>query len=346
MIPKLTDDAVAELSLGAGRAELLEEIMSTVAPERPAEQTPARQRSRWLAPLAVAAAVAVVASTPLWWGGGQDGSGDGSADPSVSYQPAAQSPGTGYRAVLTAPGWKVDHVEGDSKYGGEVGYRNGGMSLQVTWYPQDSYESYVEDREHITDPPAPGEPVTVLGTSGQLWAYNDTDHAVIREPDQKHWMEIRADGMDKAAYVALLGKLHLVSLAEFESTLPSEFATASERPAAVKAILDDIEAVTGVTVPAGTTLDTDSEQSDPYQLGADIAGQYACSWIVEFADAKADGDQARADEAARVLGTSRQWPVLKEMNADGDYPEVVWEYADKMAAGELPEGYEDGLGCS
>ena len=267
MIPKLTDDAVAELPLGAGRAELLEEIMTTVAPDRPAEQTPVRQRSRWLVPLAVAAAVAAVASTPLWWGGGQGGSGDGSRDPSVSYQPAAQSPGTGYRAVLTAPGWQVDHVEGDSKYGGEVGYRNGAMSLQVTWYPEGSYESYVEDREHITDPPAPGEPVTVLGKPGQMWAYSATDHAVIREPDQEHWMEIRADGMDKAAYVALLGKLRLVSLAEFEATLPSDFATAAERPAAVRAILDDIEGVTGVTVPAGTTLDTDSDAVRPLPAG-------------------------------------------------------------------------------
>ena len=28
------------------------------------------------------------------------------------------------------------------------------------------------------------------------------------------------------------------------------------------------------------------------------------------------------------MGTSRQWPVLKEMDAEGDYSEVVWEYAD------------------
>ncbi len=91
-----------------------------------------------------------------------------------------------------------------------------------------------------------------------------------------------------------------------------------------------------MTVPAGTTLDTSSEEQDPYHLGADIAGQYACAWISEFADAKSAGDQARADEAARVMGTSRQWPVLQEMNADGDYSEVVWDYADTIAAGQVP----------
>ena len=35
LIPKLTDDAVSRLPLESGRAELLEEIMSTVAPDRP-----------------------------------------------------------------------------------------------------------------------------------------------------------------------------------------------------------------------------------------------------------------------------------------------------------------------
>ena len=44
------------------------------------------------------------------------------------------------------------------------------------------------------------------------------------------------------------------------------------------------------------------------------------------------------------MGTSRQWPVLQEMDADGDYPEVVWDYADQVGAGQVPEGYREGLG--
>jgi hypothetical protein len=345
MIPKLTDDAVSRLPLESGRAELLEEIMSTVAPDRQtAEPTPnpTRRRARWLVPIAVAAAVASVASAPLWWGGA-----DNRESPDVSFQTAPDSPGTGYRAVLTAAGWEADHVEEDSKYGGEVGYANGRMSLQITWYPEKTYQEYLTDREHINypDPPAPGDPVQVLGVAGQLWAYSDTDHTVMREPDQGHWMEFRGFGMDRAAFEELLTHLKLVSLAELESALPPSFVTTSERPDAVEDILTGIEQVTGATVPAGTTLKTDLEDSDPYQLGAAVAGQYACAWIAEFADAKTSGDQARADEAARVMGTSRQWPVLQEMNAEGDYPEVVWEYADDMAGGQVPKGYDQGLGC-
>jgi hypothetical protein len=340
-IPKLTDQAVSELPLASGRAELLEEIMTTVAPDRQTEPTPnpTPRRARWVVPIAVAAAVATVASAPLWWGGSDK---QESKQPNVNFQPAAQSPGTGYRAVLTTPGWQVGNVEEDSKYGGEINYTKGEQNLAITWYPEKTYQDYLLDRQHITEPPAPGDAVTVLGKAGQLWAYADTDHTVMREPALGHWMEIRGGGMDRAAFEELLTHLKLVSLAEFESALPASFVESDDRDAAVTEILDGIEEASGATVPAGTTLDVRSDEQDPYHLGADIAGQYSCAWIGEFIDATSSGDQARADEAARVMGTSRQWPVLQEMNAEGDYSEVVWEYADTIAAGKLPGNDKDG----
>jgi hypothetical protein len=33
------------------------------------------------------------------------------------------------------------------------------------------------------------------------------------------------------------------------------------------------------------------------------------------------------------------------MDERGDYPEVLWEYADQVAAGQVPDGYQGGLGC-
>jgi alanine racemase len=30
---------------------------------------------------------------------------------------------------------------------------------------------------------------------------------------------------------------------------------------------------------------------------------------------------------------------------EGDWPEAVWETADKVAAGKVPAGYADGMGC-
>src|SRR5207342_2401659 len=145
MIPRLTDDAISRLPLEAGRAELLEEIMSTVAPDRQTTEPvpdPAPRRARWLVPLGVAAAVAALAGSPLWWGAlHQD------AAPNVHYQSAPESPGTGYRAVLTEPGWQVDAVEEDSKYGGEIDYQKGQQHLAITWYPDNTYQDYLVDRQ-------------------------------------------------------------------------------------------------------------------------------------------------------------------------------------------------------
>jgi hypothetical protein len=54
------------------------------------------------------------------------------------------------------------------------------------------------------------------------------------------------------------------------------------------------------------------------------------------------------------MGTARDWPVLHEMNDEGDYPEVLWRYADAMANGGQIEGGKsmsveesapDALGC-
>jgi hypothetical protein len=32
-----------------------------------------------------------------------------------------------------------------------------------------------------------------------------------------------------------------------------------------------------------------------------------------------------------ALASSHDWAILREMNSDGDYPEVVWQYADAVA---------------
>jgi len=335
MIPKLTDDAVSMLPLEAGRAELLEEIMSTVAPDRQTESlsNPAPRRTRWLAPLAAAAVVAGLAGGTLWWQ--QHRPEDDSTNVATLGLPEGQA------VVLDAPGWQVDSLGGDG-----IRYHKGDANLEITSYDADQYASYVEDREHIVDPPAPGAPIQVLGRPAQMWAYSPQDHTAIREVEAGHWMEFRGDGMDQDAYVALLGQLRLTSDAEFNAALPDDYVTQGERPEAAQQIIDDIQAVSNAGFPDGTQLHVGAgESKDRYQFGAEVAGQYACAWLEAFENATAHGQQGRADEAARVLGTSRQWPILEQMNADGDYPEAVWEYADDVAAGQVPEGYREGLGC-
>jgi hypothetical protein len=344
-IPKLTDDAVSSLPLEAGRAELLEEIMSTVAPDRHnapdqhnnslAEPTrlPTSRRTRWVAPLAAAAVVAGLAGGTVWWQ--QHRPADG------SHQVASLRLPAGKAVVLDAPGWQVDSLSGDG-----IVFRKGAANLEITSYAAKDYASYVEDREHIVDPPAPGTPIQVLGRSAQMWAYSADDHTAIREVEDGRWMEFRAQGVDQAGFVALLGQLRLTSEGEFNASLPSGYVTKGERPAAAETILGDIEDASGAGFPSGTTFQlANGDSKDRYQFGAEVVAQYACAWLESYEDATTHQQPARAAEAVRVLGTSRHWPILQEMNAQGDYPEVVWDYADQVAAGKVPEGYREGLGC-
>jgi hypothetical protein len=337
-IPMLTDDAVSRLPLGAGRAELLEEIMSTVAPDRQtAEPTgPIRHRSRWLAPLAAAAVVAGIAGGSLWWQQHDGGSGgDGSGRVATFDLPEGQS------VVLDAPGWKVDSLDSDG-----IRFRKGDADLEITSYDADSYDSYVTDREHIVDPPAPGKPIEVLGRPAQMWAYSADDHTAIREVEHGHWMEFRAGGLDEAGYLALLGQLRLTTEAEFEAALPDDYVAEGEREVVAGQILADIEAVSGAGFPQGEAPSfRDGDAKDRYQFGAEVVGAYTCAWLESYENAKAHDQGDRASEAARVLGTSRQWPILREMDADGDYPEVLWQIADEAGAGELQHWYREGLGC-
>ena len=83
---------------------------------------------------------------------------------------------------------------------------------------------------------------------------------------------------------------------------------------------------------------------DRYQLGARVAGAVACGWIERWL--------AGDPKAAAALATSRDWPVLQQMNAEGDYPEVVSQFADAVASGGgtgkarvTRESARDGLGC-
>src|SRR5690349_5367090 len=175
MMPTLTDDAVSRLPLGAGRAELLEEIMSTVAPDRQKEtlaepsRLPTSRRTRWVAPLAAAAVVAGMAGGTVWWQ--HQRAADG-----AHHVAAPLGLPDGQAVVLDAPGWKVDSLSGDG-----IVFRKGDANLEITSYAAKDYDSYVEDREHIVDPPAPGEPIQILGRAAQMWAYSADDHTAIRE---------------------------------------------------------------------------------------------------------------------------------------------------------------------
>ena len=339
--------------------QLREELRRTAAgtdptnPDRPQHVvTRARQAQRARRGAAAAASLAVVAAVavPVWLSSATGpGAGDGGFAGQGTTQEATQAEAAGpYRAVLDAPGWEAVHVSvnADAQEDGEVSYAGPAGSVDIMWRPAATYEDYYEDRRHITNPPSDGEAVEVLGETGRMWAYSTQDHTVIRPVENGFTLEVRGSGMTEPAFRELLGQLRLVDETEFEAALPEAFATSGERDAVAAGMLDGIEQHTDPLLPPGVARSSiTSEENDLYALGADVAGGVACAWLQEYADAHAAGDRAAQRAAVAALSGSRDWPVLQEMRERGEYPQVVWDYADQVASGKVPEGWQDGLGC-
>lgn len=347
---KITDQGVAELPIHEGRAELLEEIMAIPTDNQnrtsATDELAARRRTRWLpvagAAAAVAAIAAVIAVPPLL--GDDDKSDDTTTtDPGI----AASAPGNGEIAVLDDPGWKLTYASIDPEHGGELSYeasdqridatpRNSwGVTLDIHWRTADSYDGYVADREDI----GPAEDVEVLGKHAFLWSYSADDHTTIRDVVGDFTLEVRGSGMTRHDYLLLLGSLEAIAPGELDARLPEDFVTDSERADVVADMLADIP------VPDGFDTAIESTEVSRYQLGADVTSAVTCAWIGQFADAEKAGDDAAMKEAADAMATSREWAILDEMTADGDWSSVIWDYADTLAAGKVPEGYEGGIGC-
>lgn len=327
MTPHLTDDAVAGLPLDAARAELLDELVSTPVAEARSVVEPASRQRPWLVPLAAAAAVATLVGVPTWLLSGPEQAREA--------QPAAAPRDW---LVLDAPGWTVDHVsvsDGDS----EVSFVRDGQQVEINLRDADARATYVEDRRHIDHPVVdPGTPTVLAGDAALMWAYDRDDHTAIGPVRGDVYAEVRGTGMGRRAYEQLLGRVSWTDRAGFERLLPESFVTGDEADDAIADMLVGIPLAPGAAVPT-------SRESDPYQLGADVAGQVVCGWVEEFERATAGGEQQAAQVAQANLRSSRHWQFLRDMDADGDYPEVVWEIAAQVVAGEVPSGYRQALGC-
>ncbi|GAA3827405.1 hypothetical protein [Nocardioides panacisoli] len=329
--PKLTDEAVSRLPIQEGRADLLEEIMA-IPTETPvttddlAERRESRRR-RWLPALGAAAAVAAIAAAvavPRLLDGGT----------TAAHLPVA-APGGGEIAVLQAPGWQLVNADSVDEGGGEISYQSGDETLDIDWRPADQYDSYLTDRQDI----GKAEKVTVLGKPSLLWAYSAEDHTVIRPVVGDFMLEFRGSGMDEAAYRSLLGHLLAIDPADLDSYLPDSFVTDDERPDVIAQMLAPIP------VPDGFDKDIQSDEIERYQLGAQVTGAVTCAWLDEYVAAKQDGDKAAMQQAVDAMATSRDWPILKEMRPEGGWSQVIWQFADELAAGTVPEDYAGQIGC-
>jgi hypothetical protein len=149
----------------------------------------------------------------------------------------------------------------------------------------------------------------------------------------------------------VLASLREVSVDAWLGAMPASVVL----PAGTREAVDEM--LEGIPLPRDfdiAALGSYARLRDCYQLGAHVAGAVACAWIERWVDARREGDAVAAATAAETMQGSRDWPILREMNAEGDHPEVLWEYGDAMAGDRtvpggrpltVEESYKSALGC-
>jgi hypothetical protein len=334
--PPYTDDVVMALPLDRARQELLEDIMTTPtlhAARPPAQPADKPRRTRWLVVVASAAAAAVVITAPAWWA--QRGGEEAISPYAPSAISAAQE---STRVLVDAPGWKITYVYGFGTAEGEMTFRNGDQELEVHWRSAENYDDYLQDRAHVSS----GTPVELLGKASTMFTYVEGDYATIRPVEGDSFLEVRGGVGDRSAYLAVLAQLVLTDVDTWLAAMPPEVVVMpSERAETIQEMLEGIRTPPGFDIGA---IPAD-ELGDRYHFGARVTGTVTCAWVERWQQSTRAGNEAEAAEAVAALQSSKDWPILLDMNDQGDYPEVLWEIADKVSAGHFPVGYKQGLGC-
>ncbi len=164
-------------------------------------------------------------------------------------------------------------------------------------------------------------------------------------------LELRAAVPDLAAMEERLGWLTKVDSDAWLDAMPAKVVKAAEHGAVVAEMLK------GIPLPktfATSRIPNEELTTDRYQVGAKVTGTVACLWFRQWGTATRTGDTAAAAEATQAMATARHWPILREMAADGAYPEVLWEDAAAMPQGYFEwDGHKrdllahaEGLGCA
>ncbi len=332
--------------LGGADQHLLEEIMSTPkldsVPARPLRRTLVRQLAG--ATAAAAAVAGIFATSSLWSAQPDDVYAGPTGLPSVGtaaisgreldLKAAQEHP----RLLIDEPGWKAISVYGFAEENGSIEFQNGDRSLQMNWYPDEQYQHYYDDRLHVSKP----EVTTVANRPASIFTYSKNDMSAMLEPQDGTFVELRTGGnWTRATFDEILTHVIKVDAKSFLKALPPEIVTPGDVREEAAKILADVPSPPGFDV---SVLDN-AGANDPYQFGAAVAGRVTCDWIAEWIRADSAGDHQAVKQAAAALRSSHQWKVLHDMNDEGDYPEVVWEIADKVADGDVPKWYKDGLGC-
>jgi hypothetical protein len=327
------EDAMQSVAASSASTDL----RNTIAHTATVTATATQPRRRYLRPAVLAAAAVVVTAVAL---------GITLIRPSTSESAygaelvrfAENSP----RLLVGVDGWRVTRADEEDERTGEMSFNAGTQSLDIFWVG--GATSKDSDKFDMT----PAGYAEIDGSRAYVGYYGTGDdkefEAIWSVDDQA--LDARGAFPTKADFLAVATTLHRVDVDTWLSALPASVIDPASRAATVERMLADVPQPAGFDL---SDLTISAQVSDRYQLGAKVIGAVSCAWIHQWAH----GTAAERQAASEAMATSRQWAILNEMQADGDYPKVVWEIADamngkplKITPGQtLEEWSQPALGC-
>lgn len=277
----------------------------------------------------------------------------------VERGPEAQPP----RYLLAGDGWKVTRVD-EFERDGEMTFARGDTAFELSWRTG-SFEEWLSDRAHGADRLSDvevegGQDATVFadregrGFFTALWQAGDftLEFRVTVVPGRSEPHLDPSARLSESEFGNALRSLRQETLRDWLAAVPETVVQLDERPQAVDAMLADVPLPPGFdTAP----LLRGELVKDEYQFGATVIGTVACAWLDRWATVHRAGERAQARDAAEAMGRVAGSRVLRQMDADGDYPEVVRDLAAAVrGSGKIDQGkpampvedvYPSALGC-
>jgi hypothetical protein len=307
-----------------------------------------RRRRLTVARAGTVALAVAVAATLMLAGGSNPGGRPAPAFAAELVRFAEASP-----LLLLDGGWEVNYADEQTPSEGEMHFTPGaatGVSgaAELHWR-SGTLGDWVSDRAAGADLKTTAP---VLGTSADVFRYAG-EHSGSRDvtalwTQDGRLLEFRATVRDVASFEQLLASLRHVDETTWLKALPASVITAAQQVPTVREMLH------GVPLPpnldASRIGDPDLTK-DRYQLGATVAGTVACTWIKDWMQARRAGDQHGVEAAIAAMATAKSWPILRIMETQGAYPQMLEEYAAAMPSGvwygrPLAGSVESGLGCA
>jgi hypothetical protein len=347
----IRDADLAEFDFERAEAELIREIIASPEGFHDPELTPEPERrsqrvlARWPALSVAAVALAFLVAFATF---GLFRNDDQPVFAASAIKVAEANP----RLLMTAQGWSVARADEFTADQGEMAFSNGSDEVELFWLPSGQYQSYLRDRESDSNEQTA---IAFLGRPATMYTETDTAAGMgpsfdtIVSPEGKTFVEIRGDALgSEDAYRQLLDSFEHTDVNTWLSAMPPSVVQPSDRAATVDEMLK------GIPLPPGfdaAPLKRGDTVSDRYQLGVKVAGSVACDWLDRWTEGLAKGDQAEVQRAKDALATSHDWPILQEMDKEGDYPEGIWDFAKDRLGGSgfgrnTTHNYNASLGCN